>query len=60
MALGAPPDRGDLDNAALAAAALRAAAEAAAATASAILCESGARPGVYGLLVKCCAQAISL
>ena len=24
----------------------------------AILCESGARPGVYGLLVKCCAMSL--
>ena len=24
----------------------------------AILCESGARPGVYGLLGKCCAMAL--
>jgi hypothetical protein len=26
----------------------------------AILCESGARPGVYGLLVTCCAMSESL
>ncbi len=24
----------------------------------AILCESGARPGVYGLLVECCAMSL--
>ena len=24
----------------------------------AILCESGARPGVYGLLVNCCAMSL--
>jgi hypothetical protein len=23
-----------------------------------VLCESGARPGVYGLLVKCCAMSL--
>ncbi len=24
-----------------------------------VFCESGARPGVYGLLVKCCAMSLS-